>query len=105
MPSPAWEKLSDFFNLSDFAEELVFATKKGEITIAGIYDDALFNNLTGEYEAQVSEPRFPCAEKEAPRDLITRGTKVRMGCQNLEVLDNLPDGTGVTVISLSLAHE
>ena len=106
MPSPAWEDLDQFFDLSDFAEEMVFFTPQGERTIAGIFDDPFINPRTGAYQEETREVMFTCSEKDAPVCLIDRGTKARTNLTNYEVTRNKPDGTGTTLISLVVSrHE
>ena len=103
---PAWEDLDPFFDVSDFAEEMVFFTPQGERSIAGIFDAPFINPRTGAYQEETREVMFTCSEQEAPVRLIDRGTKARTNLINYVVTRNKPDGTGVTLITLAVSrHE
>jgi hypothetical protein len=104
MPTPTWENLDDFLDTDDnggFATVAVFTLAVGGTrTATGIFDDAMLDGHTGEYDIAISNPRFCC--KFADVADVARFDTVLIGGTTYEVSDlPLKDGTGMATIRLA----
>ena len=102
MPAPAWEDLSAFLSVDDFATLASFTTKSGQTIpgVPGIFDDPTMNVESGEYDMASSQPRFTCAY--APVAALKKNDEcVIDGVTYLLDHDPHPDGTGMAVLMMS----
>lgn len=104
MPTPSWDKLDAFIQPADFAVVATITLQSGGTrTVRGIYDDPYLNADLGEYEADISEPRFTC--KLADVAGVKRGDSVVIAGEvgTYDVLRE-PQGDGTGMCVLKLAH-
>lgn len=102
MPAPAWENLDDFLSLDDFASSATFMLADNSTrVVVGIFDDPVVNAQTGEYDMAIAQPRLTC--KAADVAGIRKNDRAVIDGVSYYV-DHNPhhDGTGMTVIQLSL---
>ena len=104
MPSPSSENLDDFLDTDDqggFALVAVFCLQVGgKIAVNGIFEDATLNAMTGEYEADIMNPRFVC--KAADVVDVNRFDTVSISGVSYKVTNPpLDDGTGMTTVRLA----
>lgn len=102
--SPAWDNLDDFLSPDDFAVSACFILADGrEIApVFGVFDDPTMNAETGEFDMNVSAPRFTC--KASCVAAVKRNDAVHIEGERYEV-DHDPqlDGTGMATVYLSRA--
>lgn len=89
------EDLSPFFNTAEFAD----AATVGGVAVDGIFDNGYQAALGGLMES--TGPTFTAAT--ADLSSAVDGTTVAIGGVHYKVMNNQPDGTGVTVLSLEKA--
>ena len=102
MPSPAWEDLDDFLDPEEFAVPCVITFQAGGVrAINVIFDDPYVNAQAGEYSR---DDRLPHATaKEADLVGVRRKDSCVIGGQVYDVMTGAkPDGTGLSVLELSL---
>lgn len=101
MPTPAWDDLDAFVSEDDFGVKATIRLQDGGVrVVAGIFDDPYLNAQLGEYELDVSRPRFTC--KEADVIGVLRGDIVDIGGRTFDVLTTAqPDGTGMATLELA----
>lgn len=102
MPAPAWEIPGDFLSVDDFAIEATFRAADGRLFpgVRGIFDDAVMNEQTGEYEMAAGVPRFTCPFG-AVSALKRHDTAVIDGRDFTLMHDPRPDGTGWALIEFA----
>ena len=100
MPARAWERLSDFLDPQDFADEIVIETRAGTIRPNVIFDDPYMNVNAGEYDATTRQPRITGTEAELAG--VVRGDTATINGVTYDVTsDVLPDGTGMAMVELA----
>lgn len=101
MPHPAWDDVEDFIELDDFASPVVLTLQSGEQkSFPGIFDDPLMTAQTGEYAADLRDPRLTCLESDVRG--VSRGDRVVVADKPYDVLDAPHfDGTGTAVLKLA----
>lgn len=90
------EDLTLFFKTADFG---VAATFNGSTTVNGIFDNEYAPAFDDEEGVQTSLPRFTCATSDVA-DAV--GKTLQVSSTQYTIVEEQPDGTGVTV--LVLAH-
>lgn len=95
---PAWENLSDFLSLGDFAVKVKVTLESGEVReFPGIFDDPYLNADLGEYEVDTSTPRVLCKMSDALG--IQRGDTMEVEGVVYDIMRSpKPDGTGLATI-------
>jgi hypothetical protein len=101
MPAPDWEDLTEFFDVTEFADTAEITTAAGQVlTVAGIYDDPYLNAQLGEYQMDISDPRFTCKETDVQG--VKRGDVAVIDGKEYDILTApQSDGTGVAVLKLA----
>lgn len=103
MPKPSWENLDDFLSTDDFAVVATITPQSGaQRFVKGIFDDPYFNSDIGEYEADLSHPRFTCKFEDV--DGLKRGDSVSVQGEfgTFTIMsDPQRDGTGMAVLRMS----
>ncbi len=101
MPTPAWDDLSTFLSVDDFAVEATLTRQDGDARVViGIFDEPYLNAQLGEYEMDTSRPRFTCKESDVVG--VLRGDMVHINGRVYDVLSSAqPDGTGMAVLELA----
>ena len=101
MPAPDWEDLTAFFDVTEFADMATITLAGGQVLeVAGIYDDPYLNAQLGEYQMDISEPRFTCRESDVLG--VGRGDVVAIGGKTYDVMTApQSDGTGIAVLKLA----
>jgi hypothetical protein len=105
MPAPSWEDLSAFLSLDDFATTATFTRESnGQVIpgVVGIFDERFSDAQSGGFEIAIGEPAFTCKSTDVA------GLKRFDGCMIASepgvayqlAHDPLPDGTGMSVVSL-----
>lgn len=102
MPAPSWEKPGDFLSTVDFATLATFTRSTGQVIadVPGIFDDAVMNVETGEYDMAAGIPRFTCTFASVAM-LKRHDTAVIDGRNFALAHDPRPDGTGWAVVEMS----
>lgn len=101
MPAPAWEDLSVFLNVDEFAVDAVINfSAGGSRSVVGIFDDPYLNAEIGEYSMDNSDPRFLGRESDfAGAD---RGDTLTIGGVTYDILTGpQSDGVGMSILKLS----
>lgn len=95
MPAPSWENPGDFLSPNDFGTTATFTLADGSVIAAvpGIFDDAVMNAQTGEYDMAAGIPRYTCPYA-AVAMLKRRDEAVIDGRTFTLMHDPRPDGTG-----------
>lgn len=104
MPTPSWDNLGAFLQPGDFAVTATITLQAGGTRLVqGIYDDPYLNADLGEYDADLSEPRFTC--KLADVVGVKRGDSLTIAGEagTFDVLRE-PQGDGTGMAVLKLAH-
>ena len=101
MPQAAFDDLNAFISTEEFA---VTATVRlqggGTRVITGIFDDPHLNAELGEYEADISRPRFTCKESDAIN--VLREDVVEINGLTYDIITSAqPDGTGMALLELA----
>ncbi len=103
MPRQSWDNLDVFLQTPDFAVTATITLQTAEVrSVVGIYDDPYLNAELGEYDADLSQPRFTC--KLADATGIKRGDEVAIPGEpgTFSVMsDPQGDGTGMCVLRLT----
>jgi hypothetical protein len=101
MPSPAWEKLSDFLQPGDFAVAVDIQFQAGGArSVAAIFDDPYLDAQAGEYVMDNSQPRL--TGRWADFVGVKRGDYVVVDGVTYDVMDApKSDGTGMVVVHLA----
>lgn len=102
MPAPVWENPADFLSTDDFATTATFTTADGRVFagVEGIFDDAIMNEQTGEYDMHAGVPRFTCTWNSV-KELKRHDTAVIDGRNFALMNDPLRDGTGWAVLEMA----
>lgn len=102
MSASAWENLDDFLSPDEFADLATFTRHDDVIAkdVPGIFDDPQMNVEAGEYDMNVSDPRFTCAFARVAM-LKKNDAAVIGGVAYLLDHDPKSDGTGLAVLKLS----
>lgn len=101
MPAPEWEDLSEFLDEDDFADRAIFTpiAEGDAFEVVGIFDDPYYNPELGEYDFDIREPRFTCAEADVAN--VQRSMICTIGTQTYQVEKVKPDGTGMAIVKLA----
>ncbi|WP_323162857.1 head-tail joining protein [Stenotrophomonas maltophilia] len=102
MPAPAWENPADFLSPDDFGTTAAFTTADGAVIrdVPGIFDDAVMNAQTGEYDMAAGIPRYTCVHASVVM-LKRNDTAVIDGRAFTLMHDPRPDGTGWCVLEFA----
>jgi len=97
-----WENIADFLDPQEFGDLATF-TRKGVVIardVPGIFDDPTLSAESGEYIANVSQPRFT-AELARVAHLKKNDECTIAGDAFMLDHDPQSDGTGMAILSLS----
>lgn len=102
MPAPAWENPADFLDTDDFATTATFYCSGGRVIpgVAGIFDDAVMSEETGEYSMSAGSPRFTCTF--ASVAAVKRHDTAEIDGRRFTLMSNpRPDGTGWAILEFA----
>ncbi|MEM6602503.1 MAG: hypothetical protein AAF621_00480 [Pseudomonadota bacterium] len=103
MPAPDWEDLTAFFNADEFAIDIIVKLPDGDVTLKGIFDDAFFLAEIGEADLSDTQPRITLPTKDA--EIISRKDQIVVHNTEYFVLENKPDGTGISIVTLGTHYD
>lgn len=92
------EDFDVFFDTGEFAD--VVSGRPDGKPFHGIFDEAFFDPEAGETVLDATQPRLTCATSDLVG--ITRKTVLTIKGQRYTVINIQPDGTGMSVVKLSL---